>query len=227
MENFKDKNIYKVYLSNILHTLRTSDDIPSIVWHIYSSFIPILSNPGHFLYEKSFRYVLSNPTIKNNDIPLYTNIILSMTSDSQSENDESYYRQVAWLLENIIDGTSTIKDLDILKFKGIFEWVLNLSNSPFVTMKVKSLILKLLYIVQSIDQGSDMLITRFGVLTSLEQLLNRIDLGKENVFDEQLKLNLDQVVIRFGLSVGGTKRIRDWCGDDLGGYIKRIHTSTK
>jgi len=227
VENFKDKNIYKVYLSNILHTLRTSDDIPSIVWHIYSSFIPILSNPGHFLYEKSFRYVLSNPTIKNNDIPLYTNIILSMTSDSQSENDESYYRQVAWLLENIIDGTSTIKDLDILKFKGIFEWVLNLSNSPFVTMKVKSLILKLLYIVQSIDQGSDMLITRFGVLTSLEQLLNRIDLGKGNVFDEQLKLNLDQVVIRFGLSVGGTKRIRDWCGDDLGGYIKRIHTSTK
>lgn len=223
IENFKDKNIYKVYLSNILHTLRGTEHVPSLVWHVYASFIPILSNPGHFLYEKSFRYILSNPTIKSNDIPLYTNIILSMTNDSQSENDESYYRQVSWMLENVIDGTSTIKDLDILKFKGVFEWVLNLANSPFVTMKIKSLILRLLYIAQNIDQGSDMLITRFGVLTSLEQMLAKT--GNANVFDEQLRLNLDQVVIRFGLSVGGSKRIREWCADDLGPYVKRIHNT--
>ena len=62
-ENFKDKNIFKVYVANILNTVRKQElRLPSLNWYIYSSFVPILVNPGHILYEKVFRYCLLYPS---------------------------------------------------------------------------------------------------------------------------------------------------------------------
>ncbi|KAK6456728.1 ribosome 60S biogenesis N-terminal-domain-containing protein [Scheffersomyces xylosifermentans] len=228
-ENFKDKSIYKVYISNILNTLRVSMEhkIPSLIWYIYSSFIPILSNPGHFLYEKAFRYVLGNPTLKRGDIPLYSGIILSKTDDSETENDESYYKQVLWMIERLIEGTNSKDDLDLIKFRGVVEWIMNLTNSPYLTMKIKTSIFKYLSVLQGLDQGSDMLITRFGILTSLEQISSQLSkAGEKNVklLDEQLKINIEQLVLRFGITVGSSKRIREWTADDLSSYAKRIHT---
>ncbi|ODV77490.1 uncharacterized protein CANTADRAFT_7951 [Suhomyces tanzawaensis NRRL Y-17324] len=219
LESFKDKNIFKVYISNILNTVRNKEQLPNIIWYVYSSLVPILSNPGHYLYEKAYRYVLSNPSLSR-DIPLYKSIIHSQTSsDSELENDESYYKQLVWLLEQFVDGITGSEDINLFKFKGVFEWVMNLTNSPFITMKIKSLIFKFLYIIQNIDHGSDVLITRFGILTSLEQIMQNLD---ETLLDEQLKLNLKQVVLRFGVSEGSSKRIRDWTGDDLGEYLGKI-----
>ncbi|KAK6201454.1 ribosome 60S biogenesis N-terminal-domain-containing protein [Scheffersomyces amazonensis] len=226
---FKDSNIYKVYVSNILNTLRKDIQIPSLIWYIYSSFVPILSNPGHFLYEKSFRYVLSNPNLKSNDIPLYSNIILSKTNDSETENDESYYKQIVWLIESLIEGTTTSEDLDLIKFRSVIEWIMNLTNSPFISMRIKTLILKFLYIIQSIDQGADMLVTRFGILTSLDQYLLRVNnedyAKKDTLIKHQLQINIEQVILRLGIVGLGSKRIRNWTEEDLPNYVKRIHKS--
>ena len=54
-KSFKDKNIYRIYLSTILFTLRNQQTttIPHLIWYIWSQFIPILSNPGHFFMIKS------------------------------------------------------------------------------------------------------------------------------------------------------------------------------
>ncbi|KAG2732582.1 hypothetical protein G9P44_004999 [Scheffersomyces stipitis] len=222
-ENFKDKNIFKVYVANILNTVRKQESrLPSLNWYIYSSFVPILVNPGHILYEKVFRYVLSNPSLKRSDIPLYISIVTSKADDSDAENDESYYKQITWLLEKLIEGTGTKEDLDLIKFRSVVEWIMNLTNSPYITMKIKSMILKFLFVVQGIDQGSDMLITRFGILTNLEQLMaNNVSAANE-LLEYQLKLNIDQLVVRFGISVGSSKRIKEWTGEDLPAYVKRV-----
>lgn len=216
VEKFKDANIYKVYISNILFTLKSGSEIPHLVWYIYSLFANILSNPGHFLYEKSFRYILSTPMIKSNDIPLFTSILLAM--DNQIDED-SYYKQVVWFIEELIDGTHTRSDLELIKNKGIIEWMLNLVNSPFANMEIKSLVMKSLELIQSIDQGSDLLITRFGVLTNLEQQFEKLG---NSLLEAQIKLNIQQLMVRFGLSVGSSKRINNWTDDDLPKVIKRI-----
>lgn len=231
-DNFKDTNLYKVYVSNILHTLRTTEnEISPLIWYFYSSLIPILSNPGHFLYERSFRYILSNPTIKKHDIPLFAPISMSNGNDLEFENDESHYKQITWLIQNFINGTQVVSDLNILKVRGVVEWVMNLLNSPFITTNIKSLILTFIYTVQKIDHGSDMLITKYGILTNLEQFqqkynseLSTVD-EKSKLINEQLKLNIDEISVRFGVSVGSHKRIRTWTSGDLPSYVKRIHKS--
>ncbi|CUM53313.1 uncharacterized protein AC631_00550 [Debaryomyces fabryi] len=231
-DSFKDTNLYKVYLSNILHTLRTPEsEIAPLIWYFYSSLIPILSNPGHFLYERSFRYILSNPTIKKHDIPLFAPISMSNSNDLEFENDESHYKQITWLIQNFIDGTKEVADLNILKVRGVIEWVMNLLNSPFITTNIKSLILTFIYTVQKVDQGSDMLITKYAILTNLEQFQQKynseLSTGDEKarLINEQLKLNIDEISVRFGVSVGSHKRIRTWTSGDLPSYVKRIHKS--
>ena len=108
---------------------------------------------------------------------------------------------------------------------------MNLLNSPFITTNIKSLILTFIYTVQKIDHGSDMLITKYGILTNLEQFqqkynseLSTVD-EKSKLINEQLKLNIDEISVRFGVSVGSHKRIRTWTSGDLSSYVKRIHKS--
>ncbi|RLV92668.1 Nucleolar pre-ribosomal-associated protein 1 [Spathaspora sp. JA1] len=188
--SFKDKSIYTVYLSNILFTLTHSDNsIPHLVWYVWSQLVPILSNPGHFLYEKSFRYVLSTPKLKSNDVPLYN--LITHPRDGESE----YYRELTWLIHRITEGVETVDDLAVFQ-KGIVETFVNIFNSEYGNTKLKSSILKLVYKLQGIDYGSDMLITRFGLLAALEA----ISVGLTNsLIDKQLKLNIDELLVRFDL----------------------------
>lgn len=225
---FQDKGLFRVYVANILNTLKNhNDDIPPLVWYIYSRFIPILSNPSHFLYEKCFRFVLANTSLYPKEIPLYQSIVFSVKGETDSD-DDTYYRQVNWLVDGFILGSKTEKDIHLLQIRGAFEWILNLLNSPFASMKLRTQVYKLLFQIQSIDQGSDLLISRFGILANMEQNLHGLETSlrspilNSDLFDEQLKLNLKEVVLRLGFSSCASKRLREWTGGDLPQYVKRI-----
>ena len=92
--------------------------------------------------------------------------------------------------------------------------------------------MKFIYKLQSIDQGSDLLITRFGLLSDLELIImpqqaqSKVD---EDIIDKQLKINIDELILRFGISVGSSKRVREWIGgdDELGKTLKRIHQKSQ
>lgn len=228
--DFKDKNIFKIYICNILNTIRKKDlEITSLIWQLYSNLIPILANPGHFLYEKTFRYVLSHPIIKANELPLFSEIILSKKDKLEFDTNDTYYKELTWLLESLVHGIQDINDLNVIKFKGVLEWMLNLLNSPYLTNKTKSLIMSVLYVIQNIDQGSDLLISRFAILTCLEQyynkLQNEVNVKNTELFREFHKLNIDELTIRFGITAASGKRIREWSANDIPNYVKRIHTS--
>lgn len=198
---FKDGNIYKVYLSNLLFSISdSSTTISEVVIYMYSNFANILNNPGHFLYEKVFRYVLSTPKIK--DIPLFHGIQLG--ADNQ---EDFYYKEVRWLIETVSEGISNKQDLELIKNKGFIEWVMNLLNSPYLNQGLKTLIYRFLSKIQSIDQGSDLLITRFGALSQLE-----LEKG----------VNVKELALRFGISIGNSKRIKNWTAGDLENVVKRV-----
>lgn len=227
-QDFKDKNIFQVYLCNIINTLRNPQYNHNnlIIWYNYSNIISILNNPGHFLYEKVFRYVLSNPII--NEIPLYKDIINpSLEDESSGTINDQYYRQVNWLVDSLIDGAKTEKDLNIIKSKKIIEWIMNLYNSLYVPDNIKQNILRFIYTIQFINNGSDLLITRFSILSDLEMIKDSlIKQDLISIHDEQLSLNIDQIMIRFGLILQNNKRIADWTAGDLTNVIKRIHTDS-
>ncbi|KAI5958097.1 hypothetical protein KGF57_002905 [Candida theae] len=215
--HFKDKNIFKVYISNICFTLQQQHEIPKLIWFVYSQFVPILANPAHFLYELSIRYVLAHPSLNKWDIPLYS--LITHPADST----EWFYRELNWLIEQITNGLSCSLDLSLLT-RNVIESVLNLLNSKTLNMKLKVSILKFIYRVQEIDQGSDLLITRFGVLSFLEILSKELD---DNVFDQQLKVNALQILSRFEISVGKSERVLDWTGNQLRNNLQRIHDNLK
>lgn len=220
-DSFKDKNLFRVYIANILNSLREEPEKNhSIVWYSYAALVPILANPGHFLYEKAYRYVLSHPTVKPFEVPLFREISTSVRNE-EGGSDEYYYREVVWLLEALISGTKTSDDLRILKYKNVIEWAINLSNSMFASFKIKQLMLLLLHTIQGVNrEGGDLLITKFSVLSSTQQLKD--GLAANGLADEQLRVNLEAISVRFGHLVSGNKRLSEWTAGDVANHVKRI-----
>lgn len=220
---FKDKNIIKVYVASILHTLKVADHSTPLVWYIIGSFANIIANPGHFLYERTFRYVLSTPVIKAYEIPLFHTIMLCLSNEDAIEED-NYYKQVSWMVDQLMFGTRTTTDLKVLKYKDVIEWVLNLTNSKYAGSQLRSKVLRLLYEIQKIgNDGADMLVTKFAAFTSLESFKRSLD--HDAFLGTQLALNIDQIALRFNVLSQSNKRVREWTSEDVGQAVKRIHTA--
>ncbi|KAI3405869.2 hypothetical protein KGF56_001477 [Candida oxycetoniae] len=239
---FKDKNLMKVFLSSILFTLSTyhssSTTIETetahqyrpcgLIWFVYSQFVPILANPGHFLYEKVYRYVLSHPRLTPKELPLW-----NLITHPQAEGSEYYYRELNWMIEKITQGTNTISDLFILKIVQI-ETILNTLNLKYLNMKLKTAILLFIYKIQQIDQGCDLLITRFGMLSNLALIIDDLnqsgngnggDDDEVQIFDQQIKNDILAVLCRIEISVSQSQRVQKWTGGDLKNGLKRLHAS--
>lgn len=219
--SYKDKTILLVYLSSILHTLRVADHQTPLVWNIIGSLAEVIINPGHFLYDRVCRYILTNPIFKAYEIPLYYGIANGSSNDDLEE--DTYYKQVAWMIEQLIAGTKNGEDLNALRLKGVVEWALNLSNVDYVTGHLRHKLFHLIYQIQSIGgEGGDMLVTKFAGLSSMEAAKLVVP---QTFSGEQLALNIDQIGARFGL-LSQTKRLREWTSEDVGRAVKRIHSST-
>lgn len=210
-QDHKDKNIIKVYLSNALNTVRKPQLVHrlAIIWNVYGWVLPILVNPGHFLYEKAFRYVLSNPHVS--EIPLFTAIAKPQVDESSDTLHDQYYRQVNWLLVNLANGTRTTEDIAVVRLKRLVEWAMNLHALAYAPEHTKHLVLRFVHSLQAL--GASTLVTRFAGLTNLELLAPRTDLEK---------LNVAQVAARY--AAARTKRVAQWTGDDIHA-IKRIRVN--
>ncbi|CCE86539.1 Piso0_005034 [Millerozyma farinosa CBS 7064] len=232
VDKLKEKNILMIYFSNILYTLKTSPEkVPPIIWYFYSSMLPIIIDPCHHLYEYSVHYILSNPVMWASRIPLLKYIRSGSTGGDESSTNEQYYRNISWLVQRLINGTRSKDDLSVIVRSGLIEWLLNMMNSPYISRRLESLVLEFISILQVLENGSDTLITKYAMLTSAYQIKEMhssdiISNPKTRVEREQIVLNIDQLLLRFGISVGSSKRIRDWTKDDMPNVVKRLHTNT-
>ncbi|EGV60451.1 hypothetical protein CANTEDRAFT_136931 [Yamadazyma tenuis ATCC 10573] len=191
-KGFKDITLFKIYLSNLFNC----SQLTGVQLTLYANLIPILSNPGHFLYELVFKYVTSHPRIGPKDMPLFFKI--------KSES----LKTIEWYISGM---TITTDDLQLLNTNQFFEWILTLLNTPGKVESLHKTILKTIFMLPDINYGSLSLITRNGILSYLEQISS----GHTN-----LKLNLQEIAQK--LEISASKRTLEWSNYDLVNVSKRL-----
>lgn len=221
-DTLKDKSIIKIYVSTILHTLRVSDHSTNLIWHFIGEIANIITNPGHFLYERVTRYVLSTPVIQPFEIPLYKPITLSLANEDAIDED-NFYKEVTWLIELLTNGIQSADDLRVLRYREVIEWALNVSNLPYCSATLKSRILNFINRIQTLlVDGTDTLVTKFAGFSSLEILKRSLDTTKFSGC--QQALNIDQISLKTAIVSQSQKRIREWTDHTVSQATKRIHS---
>ncbi|CEP62191.1 Urb1p LALA0_S04e09890g [Lachancea lanzarotensis] len=245
--NFRDKHAYKLLLMKVAFTLYSdpnsgeSEDkkVPPLLWYMVARLSSVLSQPSSFLYEKANRWVLASPSIKSWQLPLYESAVLATRDDDA----EQYYRYLHWFLESIQQGLKTDQDFNLLRSRGLLEWILNLLNSPYITFKLRSLITSIIHKVERLETGGPSFLTRYAGASFLENLqvqtqekiqASKIELPShtknklhlmQNLILQQSRINLSELGTGLAVVANSRKRLVDWMETDSDNFLKRIRTS--
>lgn len=231
ISTFKERSAFKVYLCNLLYTLeekrlaiQSGEDIepmPKAFIIFLSYLVPVLSNPAHFLYEKAYRYILGGSKYRDYELPLYKSIMVNFTRDehTRSHNDDAdYYKQLQWILRTLSKSITSHEDLKILRRNDVIEQLSNILNSPFVNTRIQESILEVFERIIRVENGADLLIRSFGLMSFVES--KNVGAKKGKAWDKIAKIAMKAMI---GSECNGKdKRAREWCSDDFGNVIKRI-----
>lgn len=245
-DQLKDNSIFKVLLKRIVFTLNNKSDeeinkdhqIAPCIWLSISNLCYQLLNPASNLFEKSYRWVFSSPFIRYNDIPLLQELML--ITNPQNTELEHYYRQLGWVLDTLNLGIKTNDDVDLLKRKGVLEWLSNLMNIPYLNARLSSFIHSIFYLVQRIENGGSTLITRTASISNLElhhvslknklqSLLNELSENEQDnkhmkraLISKASRLNVEELLEGHAILVNSQKRLKDWVDSDFCNIQKRL-----
>lgn len=227
LSQFKERTMFKVVLGNLLYTLQdkeAEERTSRLVLVMWGQLIPILANPAHYLYEKAYRYLLLSSKFRPNEIPLYRAITEQQKDQyGTEENDDSdYYKEMEWLLTAITDAITGKEDLKVLKRSNIFEYVMNLSQSPFVRATVMELIKKFIERVITLENGADLLIRSYGLLSGVENqsILNEMNVRMRGDVNKWSEVGVMALV---GSQLNGNdKRSLEWTDGDFNRVVKRV-----
>ncbi|KAL2861243.1 NPA1/URB1 family protein [Aspergillus lucknowensis] len=141
--------------------------VPWIVGECASNCLSVLLNPMHKLYGKVNKFLQKAPSWEVEKIPSYwvDKILLH-----EPELDDGYFEEISWLLELLIKGLRTEKDMEIYRRANVFERVLAFYDSPSAGFSAKKRVLHLLYRAVQV-QGSTTLITRAGIISWIQSQL--------------------------------------------------------
>lgn len=199
----EDKDLLRVLIGELMETFEQQclpDDkaLPYLTGTFATRALQVLQEPTHCIYPKLSRYLIKSPEWRIHRMPSYW---LSMTALSQPEEDDAYWKEVQWVLDWLVDGLRTESDLDILRRGGVFEKVTALYASPAGARQkgVREGVMEVLFRASCVEGGSNMLITRAGVLAWL-------DMVKTGDGD------MAGLVRRRVLETCDGKRIRKWAG---------------
>ena len=207
--SYEEKEQIWLLLSELVETAKSAidqDTITSIITAFASQAIAVLTNPLHPLYEKVNFFLSQGPTWHLDKIPLFHKIL-----DEVPTLDDARYTEISWLLEYLLVDLQTEPDLTVFRKQKVFEKLLSLYNSPFISQGIRSKILKLLFRTTGIEGGCTTLVTRFSIVswlqgqiaggggTVLKVLLERIfdgcDASKVNEWSRGgVKLSRDEVL---------------------------------
>lgn len=143
--------------------------MPYIAGTFATRALHVQTQPHHFLYPKINHFLIRGPEWRASKLPSYW---LSNTLLDQPKIDDSYWREVQWVLNWLVDGLRSPSDLEILRRGSIFEKILGLWSSPGAAnhRPVKEKSLELVFRATCVEGGSDFLITRVGILDWLEMI---------------------------------------------------------
>ncbi|KAL5052011.1 hypothetical protein BDW71DRAFT_169946 [Aspergillus fruticulosus] len=141
--------------------------VPWIVGECASSCLGVLVDPMHKLYGKVNKFLQKAPSWEVEKIPSYwiDKILLH-----EPELDDGYFEEIAWLLDLLVKGLRTERDMEIYRRANVFERVLSFYDSPGAGFSAKKKILHLVYRSTQV-QGSTTLITRAGIISWIQSQL--------------------------------------------------------
>ncbi|KAL4797533.1 ribosome 60S biogenesis N-terminal-domain-containing protein [Aspergillus venezuelensis] len=141
--------------------------VPWVVGECAASCLSVLINPMHKLYAKVNRFIQKAPWWEVEKIPSYwiDKILLH-----EPELDDGYFEEIAWLLDLLIKGLRTERDMEIYRRANVFERVLSFYESPGAGFTAKRKILHLIYRSSQV-QGGTTLITRAGIVSWIQSQL--------------------------------------------------------
>lgn len=158
----------------------------------------VLSDPTHFMFSKVNRYLLKDPSW---NIRKLADFWLGKTILEMPEQDNTYWKELIWVLDMLVDGVRTADDVDVLRSRNVFERLLALGASPSAGQAVRDRIAQLLYGAVCVG-GSATLVTSCGLVSWLKA-------QKANAFLE------DTVVSQFASTLikemDGAK-VEEWSG---------------
>ncbi|CCH57875.1 hypothetical protein TBLA_0A00740 [Henningerozyma blattae CBS 6284] len=244
-DNFKESTILKIFLKKIINTiLKSKNDmekkhiIAPIVWRFTAKLTDLVVQSAANLHEPAYRWILNAPYVRKSDIPLLADL---MGMNEKIDLLENYYQQLAWVLEGLEQGVQTRLDVDLLRGKGIIEWLANLLNLPNLSVRMRSMINHIFYNIQRIEDGASTLITRFASVSALEinyistnslleqakliyerNMNNTKNLKKVLTMEEQV-INVKELASGFTVIGKSQKRLRDWTSGDFENLTKRIN----
>lgn len=235
VSTFKERSAFKVYLGNLLYTLEFKkyvqmeegvvEPVPKLFFILLSYLVPVLANPSHFLYEKSYRYILSGSKYRDFEIPMYKTIMVNFMKDEHSSHgeksdDNDYYKELQWMLNALGNSITSNEDLKTLRRNGVFEELLNLLNSPMLNTTTVESILNVFEKIIKLENGADTLNRSFGFLSFVE-LKKALFEGSKGKLGQEMKNLVIKSIISSDCN-GKDKRSREWCEDDFKLIVKRV-----
>ncbi|KAL3475134.1 ribosome 60S biogenesis N-terminal-domain-containing protein [Aspergillus californicus] len=138
--------------------------VPWIVGECASSCLSVLVDPMHKLYGKVNKFLQRAPLWDVEKLPSYwiDRILLH-----EPELDDGYFEEISWLLDLLIKGLRTEKDMEIYRRANVFERVFSFYNSPSAGFSAKKQVLHILYRAVQV-QGGTTLITRAGIVSWIQ-----------------------------------------------------------
>ncbi|KAL2830924.1 ribosome 60S biogenesis N-terminal-domain-containing protein [Aspergillus cavernicola] len=141
--------------------------VPWIVGECAANCLSVLVDPMHKLYGKVNKFLQKAPLWEVEKIPSYW---IDKIFLHEPELDDGYFEEVGWLLDLLIKGLRTEKDMEIYRRANVFERVFSFYNSPSAGFSAKKNILHLLYRAVQV-QGGTTLITRAGIVSWIQSQL--------------------------------------------------------
>ena len=141
--------------------------LPYLTGTFAAKALSVLMEPTHFMYPKVNKYLIKDPEWKIRKMPVYW---FANTALAQPVEDDAYLKEVSWVVEWFVDGLRTPFDFEILRRGDALAKVLAFYASPGAR-RVKGLrrsVLEVVYRATCVEGGSDVLVSRMGVLAWLD-----------------------------------------------------------
>lgn len=197
--SYKERDAVKLLLGKLMTSFYNDEAIPPCICIIMAMLLPIATNPGHFMFPKVAKFLLSGPELHYRYLPMH-NLVTEPTEDST--------REISWYLDLLTCSLTTRFDLLFMIRLRVFEWFLNLSGVSS-SLAVNDFIKK----AQEVPGGAYNLITRNGALSWSEIEFNE---AKIQYKSEITKLNLRYVF------AADRKKLDKWVDNDVGGLMRRL-----
>lgn len=203
-----DKSAVYIVLGEVLETAKAvenDDALPYIGGELGVALLNIVLNPLHKLYAKANKFLNKGPRWEAAKIPSYfvDKILLN-----ESEYDDGWADEVAWLLAFFVTGLRNSRDLDIYRRANVFERMLSLYNSPSLTNALKKEILRLLFRAMQVEGGATTLVTRAGVVSWIAAQISAGDPNKD-------------ILRRLAIVLEG-RSDKEWVKKWSGGHVSKV-----